>query len=197
MSRAARGATLRLATGDLRGVSVPVPARVRPTSGRVREALMSSWQPRLAGARLLDLFAGSGAVGLEALGRGAAEVVGLEADSRVLESLRRSYERWSCGRAQARRASLPRDLERRAGARFDLVFADPPYDFEDFTGLLAACEAVLAADAEIVVEHSARADLPESVGGLERVRSRPYGESVLSVYRPAAAEPTSGGDDDE
>ncbi len=154
---------------------------------------MSTWQDRLPGARLLDLFAGSGAVGLESLGRGAASVVGLESDARVLAELGRSYELWSSGRASATRASLPRDLERRVGEhRFDLVFADPPYEFDDFEGLLEGCAPLLEEHGELVVEHSARSPMPDSAGGLERVRSRGYGESVLSAYRhdriPSAAE---------
>ncbi len=145
---------------------------------------MSIWQARLAGAQLLDLFAGSGAVGLEALGRGAEKVVAIERDPRVLAGLESSFELWSAGRARALRALLPRDLQRAVGeSRFDLVFADPPYDFEDFAGLLEACATVLARGGELVVEHSARASLPESIGSLAQVRSRRYGESALTAYR--------------
>ena len=146
--------TVRLSAGELKGVALPVPAGVRPTSGRVREALLDSWQTRLAGASVLDLFAGSGAVGLEALGRGAASLVGLEARPRVLSQARAAYERWSGGRAEARRAVLPEDLVASVGdRRFDLVFADPPYDFERLPELVAACAALMAPEGELVVEH--------------------------------------------
>ena len=150
---------------------------------------MSAWQTDLAGARLLDLFAGSGAVGLEAIGRGAAVVVGLESSSRALRQLRASYARCSGDRAEARRAVLPGELGSRAGAEpYDLAFADPPYDFDRFEELLQECSTLLVTRGEVAIEHSSRADLPTRVGGLGLDRSRRYGESVLSFYRFADEE---------
>lgn len=176
--------SVRLSAGDLKGVAIPVPSKVRPTSGRVREALMDSWQKRLQGAELLDLFAGSGAVGLEALGRGATALLGLEAQPRVLEQLRRSYDRWSDGCAEARRAVLPGDLRRAVGERrFDLVFADPPYSFGPFDALLSGCSELLQPDGELALEHSTRVSLPERIAGLRLDRVRRHGESALSFYR--------------
>ncbi len=186
-----KGGTVRLSGGDLKGISVPVPANVRPTAARVREALLDSWRSRLQGAELLELFAGSGAVGLDALGRGAARLLGLEANSRVLSQLRRSYTEWSSGRAEARRATLPEDLERTAGERpFDLVFADPPYDFTSLEELLSACSAVLASEGELALEHSTRRTVPEAVRQLRLHRTRRYGDSCLSTYRLLSGHPS-------
>lgn len=179
-----KAAAVRLSAGRLKGAAVPVPPGVRPTSGRVREALMDSWQARLAGAAVLDLFAGSGAVGLEALGRGAASVLGLEARPHIVELLRASYGRWSRNRAEVRRAVLPEDLPVAVGARrFDLVFADPPYEFRRLEELLVASSELLAPLGELALEHSARVEAPESAGHLRRHRQRRYGESELSFYR--------------
>lgn len=145
---------------------------------------MDSWQGQLGGARVLDLFAGSGAVGLEALGRGADSLLGLEAGNGVLDQLRDSYSRWSEGRAEVRRAVLPEDLVRVVGERrFDLVFADPPYDFDRFEELLAGCSELLAAGGELGIEHSSRVAIPARVGRLGRCRGRRYGESELSYYQ--------------
>lgn len=179
-----RRRAVRLSGGELKGISVPVPPNVRPTVARVREALLDSWRSRLQGAEFLELFAGSGAVGLEALGRGAGLVLGLEADARVLSQLRGSYGEWSSGRAEARRATLPEDLERSVGERsFDLVFADPPYDFAPLEELLSACSAVLVSGGEIALEHSTRREVPEVASGLRLSRTRHYGDSGLSIYR--------------
>lgn len=180
---------VRLNTGELRGLSIPVPRQVRPTSGRVREALLDSWQARLEGASVLDLFAGSGAVGLEALGRGAARLVGVEARPEVLAALGRGYAARAGDRARAVRAVLPDELLRSLGElRFDLVFADPPYEFDRFDELLAAAGALLAPGGELALEHSTRVTVPARAGDLELDRQRRYGESMLSFYRARGEE---------
>lgn len=176
---------VRLGSGRFRGVSLPVPGGVRPTSSRVREALLDRWQFRLPGAALLELFAGSGAVGLEALGRGAESLLALDDDPRVVQALERAVGEWAPEDAEVRRARLPQELDAAIGERrFDLVFADPPYEIDDFEPLLEAAAAVLAEEGELVLEHSRRRRAPQRVGRLERIDQRRYGESVLSVYRP-------------
>lgn len=171
---------------------IRVPAGVRPTEGRVREALLSIWGPRLAAARLLELFAGSGAVALEALGRGVLEAVAIEADETVAEALLANVRRLDAGGLSLRRARLPDELTRLAReqvAPFDLVFADPPYRFDAYRSLLNAVEPLLAADGKLAVEHSRRVELPVECGGLVRVDRRRYGESALSFYRRPAVFP--------
>jgi 16S rRNA (guanine966-N2)-methyltransferase len=179
---------LRISGGALRGRTVAVPPGARPTEGRVREALFSIWGDRLPGARFLDLFAGSGAVGIEAASRGAARVLCLEDDARAVRVLRRNVEELGGekGRISAWRVPLPRGLSRvveQGEPPFDLIFADPPYAFDDYEELLRRVAPVLAEDGEAVVEHSARAPLAEEVAGLTRVSERQYGETALSFYR--------------
>jgi 16S rRNA (guanine966-N2)-methyltransferase len=187
---------LRLSGGEYGGRRLEVPAGVRPTEGRVREALLSIWQPRLRGARWLDLFAGSGAVGLEALGRGAVSVVFVEGDPIVARVLRRNLETIAPqGSWRVLRASLPQGvgtIARAAEPPFDLVFADPPYRFEAHARLVAETARLLAPGGELAVEHSARVAWRDADGlRLERVARRCYGDSCLTFYRLADGQEAS------
>jgi 16S rRNA (guanine(966)-N(2))-methyltransferase RsmD len=147
----------------------------------VREALFSIWGDRLEGARVLDLFAGSGVVCLEALSRGALSVLCADADLRAIKVLEENAARLGGG-IEVRRLTLPAGLTRLTGP-FDLIFADPPYAFEGYEDLLAGIVPLLAPDGEIVIEHSSRRDLPVEAGPLVRADIRKYGESALSFYR--------------
>jgi len=182
---------VRIAGGELRGRVVPVPRDVRPTEGRVREALFSIWGEAVDGARVLDLFAGSGAVALEAMSRGALEAVAVEGAPRVVAALAAAVRRvGQAGRVEVRRGTLPGALEPLAAERpgaFDLVFADPPYRWPDYRRLVAAAEPLLAPDGELAVEHASRHELPAEAGGLVRTDVRRYGESSLSLYRRGPA----------
>lgn len=177
---------LRIAGGARRGLRLQVPPGIRPTSGRLREALFDLWGGRVVGCRFLDLFAGSGAVGIEAASRGAARSLLVEADRRVLAVLARNRRAAALDGVAELAARLPEELPRRLGAgeRFDLVFADPPYGFAAFGELLAVVEPVLAADGEIALEHPWRQGPPEP-RGLGARRSRRYGDSGLTLYRRA------------
>ncbi len=148
----------------------------------MREALFSIWQPRIESCRFLDLFAGSGTVGIEAISRGARRVVFVEGSPRVLETLRRNAGELAPEIAQVRRARLPAGLDRLAGERFDLIFADPPYAFSDHGALLERMRGRLAGGGEMAIEHSARLDLDPLEPWLRRDRRR-YGDSCLSFFR--------------
>lgn len=177
---------VRLSGGEHGGRVLPVPRGVRPTEGRVREALFSIWGERLRGARLLDLFAGSGAVALEAVGRGAHAALAVEREHRSLEVLEANVERLGeVGVVEVRKGDLPVALAALAGAgeRYDLVFADPPYDYRPYPLLIEAVAPLLTEDGELVVEHSVRREMPLEVGGLVRADERRYGETALSFYR--------------
>ena len=188
MKRGGAGAgRLRLSGGRHGGRVLAVPRDARPTGGRVREALFSIWGERVEGARVLELFAGSGAVALEALGRGAAAATAVERDPRALAALAANAERLGERAAlTVRRGALPAELARlarRGAGPFDLAFADPPYRFTAWTELLAGLAPLLAEDGEAVIEHSIRSVPPDEAAGLVRVDRRRYGESALSFYR--------------
>ena len=181
---------IRLSGGRFRGRRLRVPHGVRPTEGRVREALFSIWQEELPDSRLLDLFAGSGAVGLEALGRGAARVVLVEGDPRVERAAEANAAALSAARAvRSYRMRLPAGLAvlREREAPFDLVFADPPYGFAKTAAVLEGAAGVLAEGGSLCLEHSSRDALPEPPPSLAAEGTRCYGETCLTFYRHRAA----------
>jgi len=180
----AKSPGIRISSGELKGRRLEVPAGIRPTEQKVKEALFSIWGERLAEAAVLDLFAGSGAVAIEAISRGALEVTVVEANRPVLEALKRNASILPAGSFHL----LPRPVERALteldgrAARFDLIFADPPYSWVPDAGFLAGCGALLREGGALTVEHSSRVDLPGEAGALVRTDSRRYGESALTFY---------------
>lgn len=154
----------------------------------MREALFSIWADRLEGARVLDLFAGSGVVGLEAFGRGALSVLAIDESLRAVKTLEANAAQLGERLIEIRRLSLPEGLTRLTGP-FDLVFADPPYAFQSYEELATKVAPLLAQDAELVIEHSSRTDLPIEAGPLVRTDVRRYGESSLSFYRAGSSAP--------
>jgi 16S rRNA (guanine966-N2)-methyltransferase len=180
----------RIISGSAGGrqLSTPPGARTRPTSDRVREAVFSRLDHLdvLAGARVLDLFAGSGALGLEAASRGASSVVLVESDRTAAAVIRANARAVGFGE----RVLVLADLAERAllsGAaedeRFDVVFLDPPYELpEDRLAdvlTLLVVHRWLAADALVVVERSARSPEPRWPAGLESSEQRRYGETTV------------------
>lgn len=163
----AQPGSVRIIGGRWRGSKLPVPdlPGLRPSSDRVRETLFNWLMPKLAGARVLDLFAGSGALGLEAISRGAAQAVLVERDSALARQLGETVARLGAGdqvRVVAADALswLAQDAASGADATpFDLVFLDPPFAAGLWEGALRALPAHLAADAWIYVE-SPPAPLP-------------------------------------
>jgi 16S rRNA (guanine(966)-N(2))-methyltransferase RsmD len=186
---------MRIIAGALRSRRFEAPAGLatRPTSDRLRETLFNVLGPRMAGAALLDLYAGSGAVGMEALSRGAGRVVFVERAEAALKVLRGNLERLGLTagwRVEARTvgAFLRRAATAgRAAEGFDLVFLDPPYDAEDeyaaTLGLLGGSAAgVLAAGAVVIAEHRRKERLEARYGSLERTRLLEQGDAGLSFY---------------
>ena len=179
----------RIVAGTLGGrrIAAPPGAGTRPTSDRVREALFSAVQAEIGldGARFADLYAGSGAVGLEALSRGAAHVLLVESDPRAAQVIRENIAalraapaaRLVTGKVATVLAAGP------DGGPYDAVFADPPYAVSDqeVTALLAALVdgGWLVRDALVVVERSSRTGPVTWVEGVTGERSRRYGETTL------------------
>jgi 16S rRNA (guanine966-N2)-methyltransferase len=180
---------VRILSGELRGRRLPVPPSARPTASRVRESLFDVWGDRVRGGRVLELFAGTGAVGFEAVSRGAAEVVMVESDRGALAALRHSREALAPGRTRVVAARVPEQLSRLAGlvgGGFDLIFADPPYEFTRLKTLVEALVPYLSPGGQVVLEHSARSDPGDGGGGLARTSRRAYGDHVLSFFERAS-----------
>ena len=180
----------RLISGLAGGRRLKVPrAGVRPTGDRAREGLFNSLGSLLDldGARVLDLYAGSGALGLEALSRGAAEAVFVESGAGVLPVLRGNIDTVGLPGARVVQGSVPTVVAGAAPAAFDLVFADPPYaaPVEEVLGVLESLTrgGWLAPDAVVVVERSSREELWEWPTPLNGLRDRRYGEAVLRYGR--------------
>jgi 16S rRNA (guanine966-N2)-methyltransferase len=173
---------MRVISGSARGRQLASFAGrdIRPTPDRVREALFSMLYSRrgdLAESKVLDLFAGSGALGIEALSRGADSVVLVERDPRVAAYLQATLQQLDARGGEVRRADAQAFL-RTAGRRFALVFLDPPFAEGALEPLLAtlAGSGQLAPGALVYVEHAARDGLPELPAGLEPWRSKRAGE---------------------
>jgi 16S rRNA (guanine966-N2)-methyltransferase len=181
-------------TAGGRRLSVPGGRDTRPTSDRAREGLFSTVQAirgPLAGANVLDLYAGSGAVGLEALSRGAARALLAEADPRALRVIRANIDALGLAGAQIAPGRVEQVLARGpagqpsggAGGRFGVVFADPPYAVADetVTAMLTALieHGWLVPDALVVVERSTRSGPLHWPDGYSGDRSRRYGEATL------------------
>lgn len=179
---------MRVIAGRLRGRTIATPrgAAVRPTYDRVRESLFGSLGERVEGSSVLDLFAGTGSLGIESLSRGADSVTFVEKDGRALATVRRNISELGLEpmstviRSDALRAlsaSLP-------GAPFDIVFIDPPYT----SGLAEpsleslGSGALLSSDALVVVERADSTELRESYGDLMLTRSKRYGSTVVDFF---------------
>jgi 16S rRNA (guanine966-N2)-methyltransferase len=182
---------LRIIAGTYKGrrLFAPKGVAVRPTADRVKEAVFSALGQAVTGARVLDLFAGSGGLGLEALSRGAARVVFVDRDPAVLAVLRRNLDLIPEDRAPVRviRADLAKSWKPLAGAGpFDLVFMDPPYR----QGLVGPAldrlvqEGLVAPDALAVAEHH-RSDHPELPQAWEIQAVKTYGHTAVSFLSPA------------
>lgn len=175
---------MKLTGGRLNGRTLAggVPPDARPTPARVREALFSILGQDLSGMRVLDLYAGAGTLGLEALSRGAAQVVAVERSRAGVEAIRRSAEALGLSRSlTVVQGELPRALP---AASFELVLLDPPYALDPTPTLAALVGRVRG---PVVLEHDPRREPPE-VPGLEIVDRRRYGDSALCFYRPSAGE---------
>jgi len=181
---------MRVIAGSLRGRRLKTPDwdGLRPTSDKLRETLFNILAPRIAGARVVDAYAGTGAVGIEALSRGAREVIFVEHDPRAQALIAGNLAH--CGivtgynivRSGALRAF--ESFDDGAFDPFDIIWLDPPYDASDaeVTGVLAAAGEALAPDGLAVLERARRRPAPDEAGRLARSRDVVSGHSAVSFY---------------
>lgn len=178
---------MRVIAGRLKGRRLKPPTwdGLRPTSDKLRETLFNVLAPRIAGARVLDVYAGTGAIGIEALSRGAAHVTFVESDRRARDliaanlalcGIETSYTMLPVSAAKAFQM-----LATSAPVPFDLILLDPPYD-QSPAESLADVDRLLAPGGCIVLEHAKRMVVPARYGGLHRSRDLTSGDSALAVY---------------
>jgi 16S rRNA (guanine966-N2)-methyltransferase len=175
---------LRVIAGELRGRRLATaPGRVtRPTSDRVRESLFGLLGSSTEGARVLDLFAGSGALGIEALSRGAAHAVFVERSAPALRALRANVVALDLSRRCTVRAEEALAAMERDAGWFDLVLADPPYAEGLEARIVESAARRLAPGGILALEHSARTPAPPAAEGLAVWKSRRYGDTMLTLY---------------
>lgn len=182
--------SVRVIAGRWRGrrLATPEGFDTRPTSDRVREALFSMLGPLHADMRVLDLFAGTGALGIEALSRGAGHVTFVDTDRRAITAIRTNLEALGAGPQAARTdrrdaGAVLRDA-RTAADPYDLVFLDPPYEHALKLGadLQEDLAGVLANDARVVVESGRRH--PMTLDRMTLVKERRYGTTLIRIYTP-------------
>jgi 16S rRNA (guanine966-N2)-methyltransferase len=179
---------MRIIAGEFRGRRLAaVKGRIRPTSDKVREAIFNILGPTVAEAKVLDLFAGTGALALEALSRGAREGVLVEDQATSLEVLRRNLTTLGLtDRVRVLPLPVQGALKKLAarGEKFDLVFLDPPYERGLAMATLKTLEAsgLPSPGAWVVAEHSHREILPERVGCLTLKQCRRYGDTQVAFY---------------
>jgi len=184
---------VRVLAGALKGQRLAAPrgAVTRPTADRVRIACLDTLTPFLAAGPFLDLFAGSGGVGIEALSRGAPSAVFVELDAMALRALRDNVERLGlAARARIVRADAARavaDLARR-GERAAVAFADPPYDSPRGGPALDALAVgdALAPGAVVVLQHGSKLPPPDAIGVLAWWKAKKFGETTLTFFRAPA-----------
>jgi 16S rRNA (guanine966-N2)-methyltransferase len=181
---AARSRVLRIIAGRHRGRRLRFPAgvEIRPTPDRVRETLFNWLQPRIDQARVLDVFAGSGALGLEALSRGAAQVTFIEKDRRAAAAIETLLGEWQESAATVVCDDAVRWLGRAAAGLFDIVFLDPPYAENLLAATAATLADRLAPDARVYVERRARDPLPALPGSWKELRAGRAGEVGYHLF---------------
>jgi 16S rRNA (guanine966-N2)-methyltransferase len=177
---------MRIIAGANRGrvLKAPTWTGLRPTSDKLRETLFNIVAPQIDNSRVLDCFAGTGAIALEALSRGAAGAVCIDSDRRAIQLIEENRER--CGetdRCAIIRGTVEHVLRApHPGGPFDLIVLDPPYDFVHMEQALTGAAAQRAPDAVVVLEHASRVAPPQPAG-LTVVRTVRSGDSSLTFYR--------------
>jgi len=189
---------MRVIAGSHRGrrLSGPQGDALRPTSDKVREALFAILGTQVPGGRFLDLYAGTGAVGIEALSRGASAVTFVESDPKAVQLLQKNLRTCQLlDRAQVRVGKAAAFLERkdRWAGPYDVLFADPPYDALDELEVLTHAwkPGLLSEHAAMIIEHDSRTKLPALIDHAALVRRYLYGDTALYLYGLSASESTA------
>lgn len=178
---------MRIISGSLKGRKIDFPPQIRPTQDKVRHAVFNVLVHVVEDARVLDLFAGSGAFGLEALSRGAKHVVFIDKDKGCVDTIGHNIDGLDLkGVSEVYVQDAQRAVEILAKRErvFDLIFVDPPYYQEMAKKSLKTIEGsgILATRGFLVFEHALRDDLPDSSGRLSCFRRARYGNKVISYY---------------
>lgn len=186
---------MRVISGTAKGRSLKaVPGmNTRPTTDKVKEAIFSMIGPYFDGGHVLDLFAGTGGLSIEALSRGMDRAVLTDIEKKSIDTIKHNLEVTGLsGQAEVYRNEAARALKvlHKREARFDLVFLDPPYRLKVIKDLIEQLDhnSMLNPDATIVIEHDAEDTYSDPIGRLEWVRRAEYGDTAVTIYRNTASE---------
>ena len=178
---------VRLIGGLSKGrlLHVPKGSDIRPTSGVIRRALFSMLTPFIEGAAVLDLFAGTGALGIEAISRGASTADFIEQNPRQCAAIRGSLSSLGYSTQGRVRALSVQKVVSAADKAYDLIFLDPPYKMENLEGLLEniADSKLISNKTVVAVEHPSRNPLKKTYGSMGLIKERRYGDGSLSIYQ--------------
>ena len=184
---------MRVISGSMKGRLLSFPKDIRPTQNKIRKAVFDILAGTVKGSAVLELFAGSGAVGIEALSYGAKEVVFIDSSIRALKSIQRNLKRLGAGsscRVYCKDYACAVDFFVKNGRFFDTIFLDPPYS----AGLakksllkLAGCD-ILKTSGLLIIEHHKKEELPDEQGSLIIYKQKKYGDTLLTLYRKAPEE---------
>jgi 16S rRNA (guanine(966)-N(2))-methyltransferase RsmD len=186
---------IRIIAGTLKGRRLDTPdwPGLRPTSDKLRETLFNVVDPWITDARVLDGYAGTGAVGIEALSRGAAHVTFVEADARAVRLIERNLRRCAVTDRYAIIRARFADAARRWSPRtFELVLLDPPYGRDDLQRALEAAAPLVAPGGLLAIEHARRDEAPARADAIAKTRDILSGDSALSLYRVDAGTGAAG-----
>ena len=177
---------MRVITGSARGVRLVTVAGndiVRPTSEKVKEALFSSIQFDIEGRRILDLFAGSGQLGIEALSRGAANATFVDSSDASIKAIKQNLESTRLSdKAKVIRSDYS-SFCTRTTEKFDIVFLDPPYQAGFLEKAISACIPILSDFGKIFCEHPIQVELPQSIADFSVCKKYKYGKIAVTVYK--------------
>jgi len=177
---------MRIISGKYKGRIIKMPKGIRPTQDKVRKALFDILGS-MEGLAFLELFAGSGAVGLEALSQGASEAVFVEKDRRCIEEIKQNLSVLAFWRSRVLALDVLVAIERlnKASEKFDIIFLDPPYyqDLVKKTLQTLSGYDILAPNGFVIVQHFKKDNLPEALGDLRLFKQARYGDTLLSFYR--------------
>ena len=182
---------MKIIGGEFKGRRIDMPRGedVRPTPDRVREAVFNIIKDKVEGASVLDLFAGSGSFGIEALSRGAQKVTFVDAQKRCVNNIRGNLKRLPIGedRIKIIQNDALKVITKLSDSkiRFDILFLDPPY-YGDWVKKCLLCLGrydILNRSSSVICEHFKKDIVPEEIEGFKRIRSYRYGDTVLSFYR--------------
>jgi 16S rRNA (guanine966-N2)-methyltransferase len=183
---------MRIIAGELKGRRLKTPKweGLRPTSDKLRETLFNVVSPRVDGARVLDYYAGTGAIGIEAISRGASHVTFVDNDPRALKLIDENLRH--CGVRD--RYVIIRTPQSLPAASIDLAVLDPPYDEPDLMAAIAAADPLIAPGGMLVLEHARRRPAPAEAGRLRLSRDLVSGDSALAFYTDIAEQTSRSGE---